>query len=272
MALATQGQSSDCALGRLYDKCEAVLGVLPADTPATQTEVDAIAPFMDAMTPGDLRITPPTSTGKALGRLLGGGRFVSNRNGISGPSYLPLEYLLLHDSPQFTMGVFSFPKHGFIPLHDHPGMTVVSKLLYGRVRVRSFDWVEAEDGEDDGGGGGGDGEKDTAEKHGSNQPRLARLVADRETQAPTSPLALFPHDANIHTFHAVTACALLDVLHPPYAVGGGRDCHYFMEVECGPNGETCARDEAWLLEIECPDQFIVHRGHYRGPRVGSEAR
>ena len=249
MALATRGQSSDCALGRLYDKCEAVLGVLPADTPATQTEVDAIAPFMDAMTPGDLHITPPTRTGKALGRLLGGGRCVSNGNGISGPSYLPLEYLRLHDSPQFTMGVFSFPEHGVIPLHDHPGMTVVSKLLYGRVRVRSFDWVEAEDGEDDGGGGRGDGEKDTAEKHGSNQPRLARLVADRETQAPTSPLALFPHDANIHTFHAVTACALLDVLHPPYA-----------------------RDEAWLLEIERPDQFIVHRGHYRGPRVGSEAR
>lgn len=261
MATHPRSSNSGCRVEQLYDRCEAVLGVLPVDTAATQSEVDAIAPFLDAITPADLRINPPGRTDNALGRLLGGGG-----GRPSNGQYLPLEYLRLHDSALFTMGVFCFPEHGVIPLHDHPGMTVVSKLVYGRVRVRSFDWVEAD----------GNGSDEMTSHYDGNikksLPRLARLVADRETQAPTAPLALFPHNANVHTFHAITPCALLDVLSPPYAVGGGRDCHYFKEVKCGPNGEACGEGEAWLLEITCPDTFMVNRGTYKGPRVGSEAR
>jgi cysteamine dioxygenase len=151
------------------------------------------------------------------------------------------------------MGVFRFPENGTIPLHDHPGMTVVSKLLYGRVRVLSYDWAEAES------------------PSTPRVPRRARLVADRIIQAPIQPLSLYPDDANVHMFHALTPAALLDVLAPPYAVGEGRDCHYFAKVPLGPNGEACGENEAWLLETECPESFEVNRGTYLGPKVGSEA-
>jgi len=39
----------------------------------------------------------------------------------------------------YSIGIFVFPPRSVIPLHDHPAMAVLSRILYGEINVQSFD-------------------------------------------------------------------------------------------------------------------------------------
>lgn len=51
-----------------------------------------------------------------------------------------VRYLHVKEVPhKFSAGIFVFPPNAEIPLHDHPDMVVLSRVLYGDLRVQSFD-------------------------------------------------------------------------------------------------------------------------------------
>lgn len=60
--------------------------------------------------------------------------------------------------------------------------------------------------------------------------RLAKLKANKVFTAPCDTSVLYPTTGgNIHEFTAITPCAVLDVIGPPYSKEDGRDCSYYKD-------------------------------------------
>ncbi|KAG0461347.1 hypothetical protein HPP92_021644 [Vanilla planifolia] len=174
----------------------------------------------------------------------------------------PITYLHIYECDSFTIGIFCFPTSSVIPLHDHPGMTVLSKVLYGSVHVKAFDWIEPpciiESGQSS-----------------EISVRLAKCQADMVLTAPCSTRVLYPNrGGNLHCFTAVTSVAILDVLAPPYSEFAGRSCTYYHDYpySCFSSVKELGMDEekedyVWLEKIDAPDNFYMRSGNYRGPSI-----
>ncbi|KAF2531741.1 hypothetical protein F2Q70_00032139 [Brassica cretica] len=101
---------------------------------------------------------------------------------------------------------------------------------------------------------------------------------DSTLTAPCNASILYPEDGgNMHRFTAETACAVLDVLGPPYSNPEGRHCTYFLEF---PLDKFSSEKDDVLrgqVEREChaclqerddnPEDRNVVGALYGGPKV-----
>ena len=73
-------------------------------------------------------------------------KLVPRRAGGGSPPYHhgapPVTYMHICETDRFSMGVFLLKSGASIPLHDHPGMHGVLKVMYGKVRISCFDRLE----------------------------------------------------------------------------------------------------------------------------------
>lgn len=124
-------------------------------------------------------------------------------------------YIPVYSTPQFNAAVFVMPQGTTLPLHDHPNMTVLSKLLFGSVHVQSFDWISRE--------------APSKRSFFARSPRTrpAREVFNSILNAPAPVRVLYPSKGNLHSFTAKTTSAFFDILTPPYNEDD-RPCRFYQ--------------------------------------------
>ncbi|GCB80242.1 2-aminoethanethiol (cysteamine) dioxygenase a [Scyliorhinus torazame] len=184
----------------------------------------------------------------------------------------PVTYMHICETEYFSMGVFLLQGGACIPLHDHPGMHGLLKVLYGSVAVKCFDKEETESGARPGAG------------VQFNPPLLPcqQATLRRSLQSSTEvldqasgPCTLTPLHNNMHQIDALDGpAAFLDILAPPYDPEAGRDCHYFKRLQTvseGPGKASPApppvQEAVWLLEVPQPSDFWCGGEPYPGPKV-----
>ena len=176
----------------------------------------------------------------------------------------PIGYHHIISDRSLSMSVFVLPAGSAIPLHDHPEMAVLSKVLFGALRVTSYDMPER-------------APPPVAASlfGGRSAARRLRVGAPstRTVAAPCAPIWLEPRAGNIHAFEALEHTAILNILTPPYDDAAGRSCHYY-EVAGGsapggrrpaPAGEPSAETE--LVEVPWPGWLRVENRPYEGVEV-----
>lgn len=219
-------------LQQLYDACKEAFAS-PGLAPSPQ-RLQQVKYLIDAMTLADVNLDEDC--------------FVQANEGTNFPD--SVFYLHIHMCKSFSMGIFYLPQSAVIPLHDHPEMTVFTKLLHGSMHVKAYDWVDP---------------LKRRSEAGVLNARLARLVVDDIFTAPCESSILYPTGGGIiHALTAITPCAVLDVLAPPYSATEGRPCTYYrdspFEMDC--LSETSSIDHsdqtlAWLEIRQLFDDNVI---------------
>jgi len=139
----------------------------------------------------------------------------------------------VYGDKDLVMAVFLLPKGVAMPLHDHPGMTVASKLLYGMVEVEEYDWVDKPKGFC----------RKYTEKGDANEMKVHAIGAEY---------------CNIHTFKAITNSAILDIITPPYDPKTRSPNFY---------NPTLLENGLYMMEKYMPSEFRCFEEPYHGPKV-----
>ncbi|XP_023876873.1 plant cysteine oxidase 3 isoform X1 [Quercus suber] len=240
----------------LYDHCNNTFST-PSTTPSPQAS-QSICSLLDTLGPADVGLTEELSDDD-----LEHGNFGLNQLDRAERRAQPITYLEVYKCHSSTMCIFCLPTSAVFPLHNHPEMTVFSKVLYGSLHVKAYDWVEP---------------AQIQERKGpsSSPVRLAKLSADKVLTAPCEATVLYPKSGgNLHCLTAVTPCAVLDILSPPYREEPGRKYSYYHDYPYSTfsagnrafigNGKE--EDYAWLAAIETPDDLNICDGKYAGPAI-----
>ncbi|XP_022827635.1 2-aminoethanethiol dioxygenase [Spodoptera litura] len=185
------------------------------------------------------------------------------------PDKAPCTYIEVFQNDQINMSIFVL-KPGFkMPLHDHPHMHGLLKVISGAVKIRSFSEyplkqnvnpLEFQS----------IARKEAARLasgHHKRRKLYAEVTCEKVCSENTSTCMLTPTMSNYHELEALDMpAAFFDILSPPYdtlieGIGPRRCRYYYVSNEISTNVVE-------LHETEVPKCFYCDQAPYLGPILG----
>jgi len=217
------GQSS---VDDLFDCLRGVWNRLEALPPSA---VAALTSKLDALRPEDFGLCRDEAD-----RLMGTGSRVG--------------YQEVYSGSEITLCIFVLKAGAHIPLHDHPKMQVFGRLLFGRVRVRSYNPEPLDPVADD--------------LRPLPPGACATVLHEDNVLGPTpETFMLGPSEGNVHELYALEDSAFFDIVVPPYDAAQGRGCTYYALM-----GGGMGTDQRPILVPSDSGDFSTEPLRYGGPR------
>jgi cysteamine dioxygenase len=147
---------------------------------------------------------------------------------------------------QFDIAVFILPAGKSLPLHDHPCMSVISKVISGNLKIKGYN------------------------KKGLQTGRtiIGTLCEDSIKTSADESWILTPSYSNLHEFIALSNCVVFDILIPPYQEPE-RPCNFynFANNNIVTKQKINIGDEAVFETIKEPSEVLPYSVTYVGPKV-----
>ena len=170
----------------------------------------------------------------------------------------PVTYVHVCENEAFSAGVFIVRNGARLPLHDHPNMSGLLKMIHGQAAVQCYTETNEE-------------VPDFVKQEVPvwKQENIKRVVASPEHVIDTNsePCVLTPSDSNIHEIRATGGvAAFFDILFPPYdQISGSRLCRYYKLVWPSTVQERSKNlEEQYLIEIPQPRDFWCNSLPFEG--------
>lgn len=176
----------------------------------------------------------------------------------------PVTYVHLWEDDVFSMGIFVLRNGAKIPLHDHPGMHGLIKVLEGKAKLNYYSDLSVNEIP-----------VEVLPQLHPWQIQMTRVVSkckEEEVNADDVPCLLTPDEGNVHEVCAVDGpMAFLDILSPPY--DNVRKCHYYKTLSPVSTDNRTTQGASNLEGIVClietaqPHDFYCDQHTYEGPEI-----
>jgi len=185
----------------------------------------------------------------------------------------PVTFIDLWKDEHFSMSIFVLKPGTRLPMHDHPGMHGLIRVIHGRMNVFSYSLLERKSG--DGFEPLRSSEEYLIKKGAVLKAHMMSAASGDVIDINSESIVLTPVDGNIHEIRTTdSAAAFFDILAPPYDDHrhGRHQCHYFKELPVSPSTAKLSdtaqgRKLCNLICIPTPMDYWTDYAPYDGPAI-----